>query len=151
MSLDLKAILAENLNQCAELWEKDLLAHRVDQITTRPTESARSIADIVYETAVVNRRIAARLKGETPPPMDGFPSCPAEIATAAGLAKELKDATAVVLAAAGDDLEREVVTPMGPESAFTYALFAGTHMMYHLGQINYIQTVYGDTDVHWLA
>ncbi|RYG36840.1 DinB family protein [bacterium] len=149
MSLDLHALLKERLREAATLWAKDLRAHDPEHLTVEPKEGVRSAADIAWECVLTNRRLAMRIRGEEPFTLDGFPACPPEFATIPALIKALSESTDEILAAAGDDVEREVSYPGGSESVFAYAEFAGIHMMYHLGQINYIQTLYGDPAVHW--
>ena len=39
--------------------------------------------------------------------------------------------------------------PMGPTPRLAIAQLPATHMMYHDGQLNYIQTLYGDKEMHW--
>lgn len=150
MAIDLKALLKERIEETAALWAKDLAAHRDDQLITRPSETARSLADIAWETITINRRVATRLRGETPGPIDGFPVCPPEMANRVALAEQMAASAQEILAAAGDSMEREIPLPNGEkESVFSYGEFALMHMQYHLGQLNYVQTVYGDTDIHW--
>jgi len=132
------------------LWEKDLAAHRDEELLSRPSETARSVADFAYETIFVNRRIAARLRGEAVASMDGFPTCPEELRSRDLLAKAMRESADEVLAAVGDP-EREITRPDGSTvSAFASAEFAAVHMFYHLGQVNYVQTMYGDPAVHWM-
>ncbi len=50
-----------------------------------------------------------------------------------------------------DELDREVQLPFGPGLTVTMAEVLGLHywnMTYHLGQINYIQTLLGDREMH---
>lgn len=37
----------------------------------------------------------------------------------------------------------------GPSTPHADAQFAAIHMMYHVGQLNYIQTLLGDDKIHW--
>ncbi len=37
----------------------------------------------------------------------------------------------------------------GPTTVFSMAEFAFLHMMYHDGQLNYLHTLHGDTQMHW--
>lgn len=150
MAIDLSALLKERLDEVSTLWEKDLAAHRDEELLSRPSETARSVADFAYETVFVNRRIAARLRGETVAPMDGFPACPEELRDRGLLAKAMRESADEVLAALGDP-QREITRPDGSTvSAFASAEFAAIHMFYHLGQVNYVQTMYGDPAVHWM-
>ena len=138
------------LGQAAALWEKDLVAHDANRLGESPNGTTRSVADIAWETVVINQRIASRLRGETPAPAaDGFPTCPPELANTTGLVSAIHESTQAVLDAMGDDEARLVQVLSGAENAIGYAMFAAIHMFYHLGQVNYVQTTYGDADVHW--
>ena len=149
MAIDLKGLLEERLRDGAGLWAKDLAAHREEEFASA-SGGARSVADFAYETVFVNQRIAARLRGEGVAPMDGFPSCPDDLRSREALAKAMAESAEEVLAAVGDP-ERTITRPDGTTvSAFASAEFAAIHMYYHLGQVNYIQTVYGDPAVHWM-
>jgi hypothetical protein len=149
MSVFIESVRGQ-INQAAILWEKDLRAHDPSRLTDQPTDSVRSVADIAWESVVINHRIAARLRGESPAPAgDGFPSCPTDLANTAALVAAIAESTQAVLDAMGDDETRMVQVPSGSENAIGYAMFAAIHMFYHLGQVNYVQTTYGDVDVHW--
>jgi uncharacterized damage-inducible protein DinB len=48
------------------------------------------------------------------------------------------------------DLDREVTMPWGATFPIATAIFLpASHMTYHDGQINYIQTLLGDAKFHW--
>jgi hypothetical protein len=145
----LAAIVTGNIRHAAELWGKDLRAHNAEKLTEVPAATARSIADITWETVGVNRRIATRLRGEAVAPANGFPTCPPELANVEALVSEILASAEEVIASIGGDPERTVALPDGPSNVHEYADFAAIHMFYHLGQINYAQTLYGDADVHW--
>lgn len=150
MAIDLLAFLRENLRGVAQNWEKDLLAHRPEEFCVAPAGGGRSVADFAYETIYVNRRLIARVKGEPVPPMNGFPSCPDELRSGEAMAKAMTESVEEFLAAA-DDPERIIVRPDGTElTVFELGDFMNVHMMYHLGQLNYVQTLYGDQKIHWM-
>ena len=149
MAIDLKAYLDESVTEAAAMWAKDLAAHGGD-LNSVPAPTARSVADFTYETILVNHIFAARLKGETPPSMEGFPTCPDELRSVEALSKAMTDSAQGILDAVGD-LERPIRRGNGEEAtAFEVAAFSATHMMYHLGQLNYVQTIEGDPVVHWM-
>lgn len=73
----------------------------------------------------------------------------------AGLAATLRSETAKIcsLVSSVDDeeLEREITLPFGGGMIITLADAIGLHhwnLTYHLGQINYIQTILGDMEMH---
>lgn len=78
-----------------------------------------------------------------------------ECDTAAKALKLLEDGTAELVAAIRafpeGDLTKTVTLPFGPGMVMPYrevAVMATWNMTYHLGQINFIQTLYGDHDMH---
>lgn len=93
-----------------------------------------------------------RLRGETPPPLTGFPPqtgpCPEELRTSESLAEAMRVSIREIAASIGDP-ERVLETGSGPTTAFALTEFAVLHMYYHLGQVNYAQTLYVDAEVHW--
>jgi len=148
MNETLHKILKGQAGMAVHTLSKDLEALG-DKVAQSPAPGARSAADIVWEVALNNRRGAKRMRGEEPGEPVGFPPCPPEMANSGALAKELKESVDELLAAVGDDPLRIVEYPGGQEPALSYAQFLVIHMMYHLGQLNYIQVLFGDHEVHW--
>ena len=65
--------------------------------------------------------------------------------------KSTADLCDLILSFPDDQLDKEVTLPFGPGMVFTLADILGLdywNMTYHLGQINYIQTLLGDTQMH---
>jgi uncharacterized damage-inducible protein DinB len=64
-----------------------------------------------------------------------------------------RSADAIVAAIEGAEeaaLIAEATAPWGePMPLYMLIYMAADHMTYHDGQVNYIQTLYGDADVHW--
>ncbi len=113
-----------------------------------PTRSALEQAE---ECVSVNRRIAAVLRGETPPAPD--PAAPPfTIATA--------DEAKTLLAESAAELSAVIRTLTAEGMAKTYTLRSGQfvgenlimmplrNMIYHVGQINLIQMLCGDPEFH---
>ncbi len=148
MALDLTAYLTRAFTGYLRMWKKDLPAFSPEDLTRRPGPDARSAADIAYEIVVENRASAMFLRGEDPGPYNGFPVCPPEMANAERLVEAISASVDEILAAVGDP-ERMIVTHDKTETAFEHALFVRFHMDYHLGQINLLHTLYGDTKIHW--
>lgn len=150
MALDLKGQLEELLRDCVWLWQKDLSMHRDEGFASSSSETARSAADLAYETVFDNRRVAARLRGEAVDSVDGFPACPEELRTREAMAKAMAESAEEILAALGDP-EREIILSDGSKTtAFARVQYAANHMYYRLGRLNYVQATYGDTKIHWM-
>lgn len=150
MALDLTGHLEELLRDCVWLWQKDLSMHCDEAFASSSSETARSAADLAYETVFDNRRVAARLRGEAVDSAAEYPPCPEEFRTRDAMAKAMAESAEEILAALGDP-EREIVLSDGSKTtAFARVQYAANHMYYHLGQLNYIQAMYGDTKIHWM-
>jgi hypothetical protein len=96
----------------------------------------------------VCRRFAALLRGETPPP----PSSDWPFQDGAEAQEQVRQSTRELAAAirALDEgaLARTYPTGMGPMPGAMVLRIAGGNLAYHVGQINFIQTLYGDTEFH---
>lgn len=106
----------------------------------------RSVLDQIAECVGVNFRFAALLRGDAAP--DAFPA--PQTATEA---QEQLTASAGALAAAirglsDDALEAPLQLPRGPLLTRSVMLAPFRNMAYHAGQINFIQTLAGDTEFH---
>ncbi|MEA2552517.1 MAG: hypothetical protein QOJ65_693 [Fimbriimonadaceae bacterium] len=136
-------------------YTKDLDAMTHEQLAATPGGSARSAYDFTYETAFVNRRIAKRLRGETPEPHDSeaWIMAPEEF-KAKDVAKQELDASLQEVLEAWDrldakDLQTAIKLPSSETNALNLAHMAAHHTAYHDAQLNYLQSIHGDDKVHW--
>ncbi|MBS1716073.1 MAG: DinB family protein [Armatimonadetes bacterium] len=155
MSLDLKAHMSQSLERVLRLYVQDLEALDDVRLGQSLGGTARKPIDFTYEVAFVNRRIAKRLRGEDPGPFDadgwitapdGFTGKAEAIAELSASVQEVLDAWDRVDEA---DLGREIETPGGPTNAFKVMMMAVTHTNYHDAQLNYVQSLLGDDEMHW--
>lgn len=122
-----------------------------DKYNWSPGGAARTAAQILLECAGGNHMLAAIIRGEKPAQRD--PGVTPEALTF-GKAKELLEASFAVLDAAIDsvadkDLTGMITLPWGATMPLEGVIFLpGTHMQYHNGQLNYIQTILGDATPH---
>jgi hypothetical protein len=155
MSIDAFTLLREGMVEAGSRIVTDLSALPDEKITESPGGKARPAADFVYEVAVVNRRVASRLRGETPPPLpnDGWIVAPEGFRTKATLVSEIQGSMEELLAAydghSPDGIEDRVIMGQKEWSVFETAVFIARHMNYHDAQLNYLQAFYGDLEVHW--
>lgn len=138
----------------------DALAHFVatthaDKVQWQPqvegSAPTRSALEQVAECVVVNRMIAAGLRGEAPsaPPSGGPPL----VLTSSADAQEQLNASGAELAAAiramaDADLERMYQHPRGQFVGANLIMMPMRNMAYHAGQINLIQMLAGDPEFH---
>jgi len=138
----------------------DSLAHFIastqeDKLQWQPqTEGSaptRSVLEQIAECVVVNRMIAAGLRGETPSPPSA--SGPALVLANGTDAQEQVRSSGAELAAAirtmtEEDLERMYQHPRGQFVGANLIMMPLRNMAYHAGQINLIQILAGDAEFH---
>jgi hypothetical protein len=133
----------------------DLDAMTHEQLASPFAGNARSGYDFTYEVALVNRKLAERIAGQEPewPQSEGWVTAPAEFCTKDACRSELAESCDAVIAAlqarGPEGALAELTTKRGPSSPYETAAFAAMHTMCHAAQLNYIQTLHGDTEMHW--
>ncbi|MCS7300800.1 MAG: DinB family protein [Fimbriimonadales bacterium] len=129
-----------------------------DKLAWRPAEHARSALEILQECAVLPAVVAAWLhdRPQSPPSMEQYAPYWAQAETLTTLEaceQALRENTQKLLQAVESlsdaELSQTAVAPWGR----TYTLTEGClihhwNLIYHLGQIAYIQLLYGDTEYH---
>ena len=90
------------------------------------------------------------VKNQAAPGMStGFPDQPKDLAELEEKhRKAAKELAAAVAAFPAEKLSDELELPWGTMSFLQCIGYAYWNMMYHYGQIGYIQTMYGDTEFH---
>ena len=155
-ALDLRAQLRGGAERAKGLLVKDLNALEEDKAVETPGGVARNAVHIVAECAAVNGRVANFLKtGEFKSPSDEERKAFFDAhTTKASVLSVLEQQTQALLTAI-DGLDENTLgelvpeTPLGPMSRFGVAQIPAMHMMYHDGQLNYIQSLHGDDKMHW--
>lgn len=155
VSIDPKSILIDSIRRIGAMYVSDLSHVPEDKLGACPMGAARTPLDFTAECAGFNFFVASALNGEpfsrTPEEREAF----VKSIDSFDKAKQAIEASVETLADAvshlgEDDLTREVTTPWGEATtAYRFANMAAMHMMYHDGQINYIQSLYGDDANHW--
>lgn len=121
-----------------------------------PGGCARSGVNIVAECAVVNRAVATFLATGTAvrPKPEERDALIASYDTKAKAREFLSQETAKLIEAI-KSLDPETLGetvnffPTRTTDRFAVASLPAGHMAYHDGQLNYIQTLYGDNQIHW--
>ncbi len=115
----------------------------------------RTVADIVYEVILVNDHIGMVLRGEEPFewPDKGWIKAPEEFrgkdVVIDAWEKSCEKIVATAEAFSDAELEETVETEQGPRTRTERFRFIGLHTWYHMGQLNFIQTLRGDDAWHW--
>lgn len=146
------AIVRADIAEAADFYLKDLQA--LPETDLFADRGARLAIDFTYETVEINRRMAARLRGQEPKKLAReMPEAPDLFRDKTMALDEIRD-SANELLAAWDELGPDRMTAMvrtsgEDESALSLALFAARHMQHHDGQLTYLQSLSGDRTNHW--
>ncbi len=156
MGVDIKGHIAERISNAGSCYAGDLQAMSEELLGRSPGGVARTPYDFTYEVIFVNRRLATRIKGEDPGPanVNGWIVAPEEYKNKERILSDFNESVQQVLSAwnglAEDQLEREIPLPQGdPTSPIKLASLCASHITYHDAQLNYIQAMQGDGEMHW--
>ena len=136
---------------------KDLQALPTEKQNTSPMGAGRTPLHIVAECGWVNQRLATVLSTGTAPPHPAPEERNALLNTYDTEEKALtylqastQEVLEALYALPEERLAETTEFPFGrPITLLFLAQFAAIHLMYHDGQLNYIHTLYGDTETHW--
>jgi hypothetical protein len=154
--IDARESLVGTLSWLREQYVKDLSYLSDEQIAACPMGKARTPLNFTAEVGGFNDMVAKYVMGEQP----SMPSPEERKAFADSIdtrdkavALVQRGTDALIAAVKGADesgLAKKITTPWGEETtALEFANMAAGNMMYHCGQINYIQSLYGDAEDHW--
>lgn len=153
--VDVKDATISALRTIEGMFVSDLKWIPADKLGASPMGSARSAADFAGEVAGFNTYVAAALLGKgNEVNMEGLPStadlnCDQCSKCVSDSVQKLVDAISSI---SEEQFMQTVHAPWGSEMpGFELVRMAIWHMWYHDGQINYIQTLYGDTENHWMG
>ena len=155
--IDVKTVLKESIQNAAELMVKDLKHIPEDKLTVSPMGCARSPLAFIAEVVGFNMMVAGLLSGKEAKMLneDERTAFENSFTTKEKGSEEIKSSTKMLCDAldncSEEDLAREVTAPWGMQmKLYKMAQITGSHMMYHDGQLNYIQCLYGDGAFHWM-
>jgi hypothetical protein len=124
-----------------------------DKHDWKPAPSARSAAEILAHTAYWNVVLTEPLRGKTlDVAEDDWIKSQADFQDpkrAEALARQTGEAFAAAVEGLREtDYEKQTSLPWGEESLYHVVLGNLWHLTYHSAQLNYIQTLLGDTEEH---
>ena len=131
-----------------------------DKLNWSPSESARSALQQVAHCALANEFFAELIRNrpvELPVDLSGFRDfqrkMEAEFTDRQSAADRLASSTDVVVRAISDVDEslysQSPSSPFGPQPMEFWMHLAGAHMRSHASQLDYLQTIWGDTQDHF--
>ncbi|HLK17093.1 MAG TPA: DinB family protein [Fimbriimonadaceae bacterium] len=153
--MELKPLALGGFTNVRNLFMKDLEALPDDAFTTSFGPACRAVADIVYEVNLVNDHVGIVIRGEEafPWPDEGWIKAPKDFRTKAAVVAGYKASTDKIIATiegfSEADLEGKLQTEQGETTRYQRCQFMMIHTWYHLGQLNFVQTLLGDTEWHW--
>ena len=132
-----------------------------DKLTWKVLDQGRSALDLLRECAQSPQWFGSMLKHQAPTPeftktdMAASQKQREQWKSATDCEKACKDSSeslyAVIKSFPDKDLAKEIKLPWGENfiaSMADIAMFQYWNLVYHLGQINFIQTLYGDKEMH---
>ncbi len=117
----------------------------------------RSACELTADAVAFTDWVARAINGDVDPnynpdTMKVFVDrCSTKEGAVAGLQQHCTALFNAITTASDDDLQRTITAPWGMDTpAFMLAHIAVSHLWYHDGQLNYIQSLLGDGQVHWM-
>lgn len=153
--MNLKENALKGLNRVIDLYNKDLAALPEEAFDKSFGPKARTVADFMHEINMVNDSLCKELRGEGRPewPDEGWVKAPENLKSKAAVLEAFQassDAAVATVESLPESAMEEIVkTEMGEFPKVDRIRFMSIHLWYHLGQINFIQTLLGDDEWHW--
>lgn len=147
--------LIQRIRDAGSCFSADLNAMPEESLDRSPGGKARTAFDLTYEVVGLNRIVACRAKGEQALSDDteGWVRAPESYKNKATAIVDFEDSIRELVDALGqvtdERLRAPVETPFGALPLARLAEIVPRHIMYHSGQLNYIQTWLGDEVFHW--
>ncbi|MBC7529676.1 MAG: DinB family protein [Chthonomonadaceae bacterium] len=155
-TIDVKAVLIGEAHKNSASLKTNLMAIEEEKRNVSPGGVARTPLYMTAECAAINGMVAGFFRGEviampSQEERDAFIGSFDTTEKVLTLLETNTTALAEALSNLHDDqLAETVMTPFGREmSRFEFADMIVGHMNYHRGQLNYVQTLYGDSEMHY--
>ncbi|MCL6623356.1 MAG: hypothetical protein K6T17_01910 [Fimbriimonadales bacterium] len=159
--MSVKDLLIRQLKRAVDDLFRSVRAMPGEKITWQTSETARTPLDILQECALSLKWPQSILGNKQPTfdlPEEEFQKIQAERARLTSVdaceetaRKNLAETIEFIRSYPEDDLDRVISLPFAPNLDLTVAEILASpywNITYHLGQINYIQTMYGDRENH---
>ncbi len=151
-----QALAAKSTRDVAVGLARTFSAMPSDKQAWSPLDLGRTALNQIAECAVINAYGAQTLRDRAAPPFEGnaYQQACAALDTVekavAALSDSTKELSAAIETLPDDQLETKIQFPWDsePSTLAEAALIPYWNMTYHIGQINYVQTLYGDKESH---
>lgn len=148
MSFDLKSFVAGQVREVAQTYAQDLGFVSEEKCAECPGGKARTPLAFSAEVAGFNQMVGKVLRGEEAD--FSMPDVANREEATQLVTSSAEELASLVEGMNEDELTRPITMPWGqPMPALGAVMMAAGHMSYHDGQINYLQTLYGDDVDHW--
>lgn len=147
----------ERISFALQLFSADVRSMTDSQLVANCGGKSRCGFDFVFEMVGFYSTFAGLFKNgpsQIDGPQGGWVKAPQEFCQRESAMNALTEAAGDFSSAIeqyrGDFVADVFPSPVGPFTPLGMANLAVWHTMYHSGQLNYIQTVQGDVDFHWI-
>lgn len=143
------------LKSAFSIFLQDLNAMPEEVFTKNFGGTSRTIADIVYEINMVNDHVGMVIRGEKPFdwPEGGWIAAPEDFSAKEAIIQSFKSSSdkfvATIEGFSEGQMDEPITTESGETSRAERCRFVALHTWYHSGQLNFMQTLLGDTKWHW--
>lgn len=152
------SVLTGLVQETAYLCGRDIDASSEEMCNCTQDGKCRSVLAMTAEVIGFNHLVASLLRGETrgfptPEERDAFAAkFTTKEAAKAGLETSVGDVCSAIEGVEASDWMTKITAPWGVEVTKAHLCsWSALHMMYHDGQINLIQILNGDHEVHWMS
>ncbi|HWD38383.1 MAG TPA: hypothetical protein VG944_06010 [Fimbriimonas sp.] len=148
---------ARNFKHACSVFLKDLEALPEEAFCRKFGPATRTVADIVFEVNMVNDHAGGVMKdGKVPfdwPENAGWIHATPEFCAKEVIVDAFQKSTQPLIDAAmsysEENMQAKVMDDSGETTREAKCRFMTLHLWYHSGQLNFIQTLLGDTEWHW--
>ena len=130
---------------------KAIVAVPKDKLDWKPAEGSRTIRQVFTEAVMIPAYIAKAMNSRAVPPYDEMAASYAKMPIA-DLVKQIdlnaEEYYAALRAFPEADYAKNLEAPWGVWTYFQTLSYPYWNLMWHTGQINYIQTMYGDQNFY---
>lgn len=155
-SFDFRTEIAAGIRKVGQTYASDLQHISDEQLRTSPMGAARAPITFTAECIGFNLLCAKLISGEQAERMSGeereqfYASVDSGEKARRMLAMSTENLASTLEKLSDDQVFATVQAPWGDTmKAYALAQMAAMHMMYHDGQVNYVQALYGDDVNHW--
>ncbi|MBS1700306.1 MAG: DinB family protein [Armatimonadetes bacterium] len=152
------SVLTGIVQECGYLYGRDIEASTDDICTCTQEGKSRSVLAMTAEVIGFNHLVASLLRGEskgfpTPEERDAFAaSISSKDIAKAKLDASVADVCSAIEGVSMDDWMTKITAPWGMEVTKAHLCsWSALHMSYHDGQVNLVQILNGDHEVHWMS